>query len=477
MECKCPNLINLTFTLNVDLAKFHSGNIITNNGSRIALINNNIYKCANADLPTEINIQNIISEIKAEFCQCLQSRIDMIKFIVVDKSCVDLGWAGASVEHCSNRVSINADKLRSATDLTDLKSTLLHEIVHIFEFCSPCRNSDISNIVEQETDQLYKSFSNNIKEFYNTLDSLRQELLDLFQNQLNVLESLPFPDDSDYNKDIYIHIPKYKINTKPTFIRSYDKGRLYRKSQQTCFIAFMLAGGIDNIISFMEDRFLYASPNIGGRAEFLAAFTQIFCSESNNAVSVAFQNILEEFEEFEECADSIRSNTNLLISLIRQRFDQNFFSIARKICDLWTKISTNNTDCDFNFNNEYSLKLDCVNTDQKNCCLTYNIYIKAADGACCKSSNNTSKGYILIGTITKQNSCDCEFMYISKNNSKALEKMLTNCCEDKLSSEYQEQNNNALLEDIENQIISVINSQNQIKVIRDLPEKSNPCSN
>ena len=477
MECKCPNLINLTFTLNVDLAKFHSGNIITNNGSRIALINNNIYKCANADLPGEINIQNIISEIKAEFCQCLQSRIDMIKFIVVDKSCVDLDWAVASVEHCSNRVSINADKLRSATDLTDLKSTLLHEIVHIFEFCSPCRNSDISNIVEQETDQLYKSFSNNIKEFYNTLDSLRQELLDLFQNQLNVLESLPFPDDSDYNKDIYIHIPKYKINTKPTFIKSYDKGRLYRKSQQTCVIAFMLAGGIDNIISFMEDRFLYASPNIGGRAEFLAAFTQIFCSESNNAVSVAFQNILENIEEFEECADSIRSNTNLLISLIRQRFDQNFFSIARKICDLWTKISTNNTDCDFNFNNEYSLKLDCVNTDQKNCCLTYNIYIKAADGACCKSSNNTSKGYILIGTITKQNSCDCEFMYISNNNSKALEKMLTNCCEDKLSSEYQEQNNNALLEDIENQIISVINSQNQIKVIRDLPEKSNPCSN
>ena len=306
---------------------------------------------------------------------------------------------------------------------------------------------------------------------------MRQELLDLFQNQLNVLESSPFPDDFNYDKDIYIHIPKYKINTKPTFIRSYYKGRLYRKSQQTCFIAFMLAGGIDNIISFMEDRFLYASPNFGGRPEFLAAFTQIFCSESNNAVSVAFQNILENIEEFEECADSIRSNTNLLISLIRQRFDQKFFSIARRICDLWTKISTNNTDCDFNFNNEYSLKLDCVNTDQKNCCLTYNIYIKAADGACCKSSNNTSKGYILIGTITKQNSCDCEFMYISKNNSKELEKMLTNCCEDKLFSHYEEQNNNALLEDIENQIISVINSQNQIKVIRDPPEKSNPCSN
>ena len=97
MECKCQNLINLTFTLNVDLAKFHSGNIITYNGSRIALINNNIYKCANVDLPIEINIQNIISEIKAEFCQCLQSRIDMIKFIVVDKSCVALGFAIASV--------------------------------------------------------------------------------------------------------------------------------------------------------------------------------------------------------------------------------------------------------------------------------------------------------------------------------------------------------------------------------------------
>jgi len=394
MTCKCDlKLDDKKFKLNIDLAKLQALDLYNADGywsgqlgdypEQLTNLGSNIYETRRAKYTFRnlSKLQEVIASIKNSFsCNCLKSKIDLIKFVLTapeDSNTLRRRNAGigiaAGVPSCNNIIMINTYNAGLNTlDLSaqQLQQTLTHEIIHLMDGCSPCRSKTKNDLFETERNLLYQQY----RLIYKDIKNFHKE----FTSKL---------------------ISSNIIQLKPGKTSIIDE-------------------------RFAFNELDYALTN---KLEFLAVFSQFFCFEmpyntlliDRRLYTVKNPNVTEE---------------NLRALYILQ-FNQKYKNIIQRVCELYNKLQSDPGNCDENLTSEIecSLSLSCASRiliGLNLCCNSYDIYLDIdSDAGCCSAEkSDQKKNPIYVGSISLLNQCKCYYKYSSNINIQKIIKSLNNCC-------------------------------------------------
>ena len=403
MACKCDiQLENQKFNLNIDLTKLQGLDLHNADGffpgtigdypEQLENLGNNIYVTRTSNYTSrEISrLQEAIASVKNSFsCNCLKSKIDLIKFVLTNprdsnalRGGPGLGFGtAAAVPNCNNTVLINTmakepyphDPSTSmlSYQVQQIQKIITHEVIHLMDGCFPCRSKTKNALFNTQRDLLYRQYKlihRDIRRFH------KQFTKDLIDS--NVIELKP---------------PATTI--------------------------------IDERFAFIELD--YALTN---KAEFLAVFSQFFCLEmdyntlaliNSNSYTIKNPNVTQE----------------TLRALYIYRFNLTYKNIIARICELVNKIQSDPDNCDESVTSgiECSLSLSCgtrILIGLNLCCNAYNIYLDIdSDAGCCSAEkSDQKKNPIYVGSINLVNQCKCYYSYSPYMDIQKIIKTLNNCC-------------------------------------------------
>lgn len=444
MECKCPELKEFEFILNLDIEKLHNIQLVglKNGNENLIKVGSNIW--ISESVSQEVYIlewlalfENIINEIKSELCPCLQNKIDTVKFVIVDSSTNDYiqnspAILQAWVNPGFNIININFGQFYwlledPSRSYNSLKETVYHELIHIFESCPPCRDEKIIKQVNDKIDELSREYNNFIKEIKEFTRNFTE----------NIIKNLPDSGSSFCESELIKYIKTYGID----FLDMYD--------------------------------FDYAYTNAH---EFLASMSEQLCSTS---LGVFNPRLVRDFESINDnCKDYVVNKfldykTQYLID-----FNKRFRDLQIRLCSIWNELYSSSDNCNESFtNNTYEISFYSTGRDKNYCATKYLVEIRPKNTGCCKQVSDDITGSMFrIGEITRQNECDCDFLW--NRIEYDADTLLDNCRGPFGEQQYLKGDIINLIIDIENQVISAINNKytGKIKIIRDLSEKSTPCS-
>lgn len=402
MTCKCDlKLENKKFNLNIDLSLYQKLKLINNdtmfpsltdpsNGSD--LFSNpypdylfpmngfeNFYHTRKASYTNNqlLKLKNAINNVKNNrfLCNCLKSKINTIKFILIDERDSYSFRSGppgiaAANPKCNNVIMINAG-LNSMLNFSEnqIEEIIAHEITHLMEGCRPCRSKNNNDIFDNQINKLYNQFKliyNDIKNFNNDFTKL------LIQSKLITLKN---NEKSIINQD------------------------------------------------FLFKKLEYALTN---KDEFLAVFSQFFCYE------MPYNNLL--ITNSYTPNNPIITDANLR-SLYISRFNQRYKNLIQQVCELFNKIQSDPNNCNENTaeNIEAFLSLKCNSSILQGinlCCNGYDIYLNlSSDSGCCDSNEPSSSSSVKVGQLSLINLCNCGYLFNKFDiNLSDLMKLINNCC-------------------------------------------------
>ena len=402
MTCKCDlKLEDKKFKLNIDLAKWEDLDLHNADGyfqgfmgdypEQLRNIGNNIYVTRTSQYTIrEISkLQEVIAIIKNSFsCNCLKSKIDLIKFVLTnpkDSGSLRAGRTSgsliqAAVPRCNNIIMLNTmgkipyayDPNRSvlANSIQRLQEILTHEIIHLMDGCFPCRSKSKNDLFNAQKELLYKQYKIIYKDIKNFHKEFTKNLIDS-----NVIELKP---------------PATTI--------------------------------VDERFAFIELDYALTNKN-----EFLAVFSQFFCFE------MAYNSLLIDRDSY------IIKNTNITEETLRAlyiyQFNLRYKNIIARICELVNKIQSDQDNCDESVTSgiECSLTLSCASRiliGLNLCCNSYDIYLDIDSNAGCCSADKSDriKNPIFIGSISLLNQCKCYYRYSSNIDIQKIIKSINNCC-------------------------------------------------
>lgn len=420
MACKCDlKLEDKKFKLNIDLAKFKALDLdnadvvgsVKDSGFRptpLRNLGNNIYSTINAS-PTfgyAAKFQEAIAQLKNSFsCACLNSKMDLIKFIIADRRDSFLlrnsrRDAGGIAPGCTPIVIIDLNNTL-AYSIDEVREMLIHEVIHVMESCSPCRSQTKNDLFSEQKKLLYRQYKLIHRDIINFHKQFTKNLID---------------------------------NNIIKFKEGYEEYHLSSIIDQA-------SADIIYNYALRNDR------------EFLATLGQSFCfAEISNDLFIS--PTLYTIKDPDVTPETLRA-------LYVHQFNLRYKNLIARICELFNKIQSNQDNCDESVSSgiECSLTLSCASRiliGLSLCCNSYDIYLDIdSDAGCCSADkSDQKKNPILVGSISLLNQCQCYYRYSSNIDIQKIINFLNNCClgNDPYSINTNSDSAKNFTEDLSNQI-------------------------